>query len=283
MGLFGKKSSLLYYPGCYFYFKLKEIFELYQKIFKKLGIKTIDLDKKLCCGLPAFELGYENEARKLARKNLELFKENNVKEIITNCAGCFYMFEKYKELLPDWDVQVSNMWKIIFNRLNEKPRLIRNFVEEKVGIHDSSYFRDSDIYNDVRNILKVIGCRVIDIDESKENSVDSGASGSLEIHNKELVDEIAKKRVLHFKRAGIDKIVTFSPLDYIILKRNSEEFNIDIIDIGELIGLSLGILNKFEFNAEKEIEKEAEANLIIQEEVEEYEKRHDLEMEKEYE
>ena len=49
MGLFSifKKSSTLYYPGCYTYFKYKEHFEIYKKIFSRLGIDFKLIDKNI--------------------------------------------------------------------------------------------------------------------------------------------------------------------------------------------------------------------------------------------
>ena len=81
MGVFSlfKQSNNLYFPGCVTYFKFKENFDLYKKIFYKLGIGFRVIDKKICCGLPALEGGYEQLARKLARRNFEIFKEEGIK------------------------------------------------------------------------------------------------------------------------------------------------------------------------------------------------------------
>ena len=82
MGIFSlfKKEDALYYPGCMTYYKYKQNFELYKKIFSKLSINVISGENIVCCGLPALEAGYEQEAWKLARKNFELFKEEEVKK-----------------------------------------------------------------------------------------------------------------------------------------------------------------------------------------------------------
>jgi Fe-S oxidoreductase len=58
MGLFGKINTV-YVTDCTTYHKYKEMFDLYQKILNKLGIKFMTLGKHRCCGLPALEAGYE--------------------------------------------------------------------------------------------------------------------------------------------------------------------------------------------------------------------------------
>ena len=91
MGIFSlfNLSNTVYFPGCTTYFKFKEHFEIYQKIFAKLGINFRIIDKKICSGIESLEAGYESEARKLARRNFEIFKEENINAIITNSPEAF--------------------------------------------------------------------------------------------------------------------------------------------------------------------------------------------------
>lgn len=262
MGIFGiKKSGNYYHPGCHTYFKLKNIYELYLKIFDRLGISYNLMDEKVCCGLPALELGYETDARKLARKNFEAMKEKGVRRIMTNCPACQKMFAvDYKEMMPDWDIETENIWKIISSKLKEKPKLIKQLINEEVGFHDSSYLgRHLRIYEEPREILRLIGCSVKEISESREDSYEVSA-GFLDIHNKSLSDKIAENRLLQFKRDRIKLVVTTSPADYIILKRNSYKHDIQVMDIAEILGTALGIYKKA-----VEENPEIEDNILVKE------------------
>ncbi len=78
-------GNTLYYPGCLTKFVAVELKEKYEKILRKLGIDFITLyEFELCCGSPALKAGYEVDFRKLAEKNLKIFKDHAVKKIITN-------------------------------------------------------------------------------------------------------------------------------------------------------------------------------------------------------
>ena len=61
MGLFSlfKGNGMVYFPGDLTYFKFREFYELYLKIFSKLGIKVSFLDKQNSSGLFALQTGYE--------------------------------------------------------------------------------------------------------------------------------------------------------------------------------------------------------------------------------
>lgn len=278
MGLFSRfrKSNTLYFSGCVTYFKFNDNFELYKKIFSKLGIGFKIIDKKICCGLPAFEAGYEVEARKLARRNFEIFKEEGIEEIITSCPACYKMFSQdYPEMLPDWNIDVKNLWEIILEKLENKPRLIKNQAMKMVTYHDSCYLgRYCGIYNIPRRILELIGYEVKELPDSKENSMCCGSCGGLTRTNLKLADEIAKQRLLQSKRMGINKIIVASLENYQILNRNAEEFDIKVLEFSEVLAKALGIKVKKpeipeELTEEKQLVLDVESNIQLEEELKE--------------
>jgi len=264
MGLFSfGKSSTLYFPGCLTYFKYKEYFDLYKKIFLKLGIDFRVLDRNLCSGIELLEAGYDTEVRRLARQNNDIFKEENIKEIITNSPECFKVFLKdYPEIMPDWSIEVKNIWKIILDRLKDKPRLIKFKAMEVIGFHDSCYLgRYCEIYDEPRKILEIIGYEVKEMENSREESMCCGSCGGLARTNPELADGIAKERILQAKRAGIKKLVVCSLDNYRLLKKNSKD--VEILEFSEVLALALGI-RKIEKD-EEEIISEHEVNKIFEE------------------
>lgn len=278
MGLFSRfrKSNTLYFPGCVTYFRFNENFELYRKIFTKLGVGFKIIDKKICCGLPAFEGGYEAEARKLARQNFEIFKEEGIQEIITNSPCCYKMFLKdYPEMLPDWDIEVKNLWQIILDKLESKSRLIKHKAMKLVSYHDSCYLgRHCEIYDAPRRILELIGYEIKEMPDSRGNSVCCGSCGGLTRTNPKLADEIAKQRLLQAKRMGINKIIVTSLSEYELLNKNAGEFDMKVLEFSEVLSLALGIKIKKQEIEEELIEEEqvvldTEANIQLEEELKE--------------
>ncbi len=252
-----RTSNTLYFPGCVTYFRFKENFELYKKIFVKLGIRFKIINMKVCCGLPAFEGGHETEARKLARRNFEIFKEEGINEIITACPACYKMFlQDYPEMLPDWDIEIKNLWEIILNKLESKPRLIKYKAMKLVSYHDSCYLgRYCGIYDAPRRILELIGYEIKEMPDSKENSICCGSCGGLVRTNPELADEIAKKRLSQAKRIGINKIIVASFDNYQLLNKHAEEMEMKVLEFSEVLALALGIKIKKSDSGEETSEK----------------------------
>jgi Fe-S oxidoreductase len=267
LSLFGKSSSL-YFPGCVTYFKFKESFELYKSIFSRLGIDFKVIDKMICCGLPALEAGYESESRKIMRKNMEIFKEEGVTDIITNSPCCYKMFLiDYANMMPDWNTSVKSIWNLILDKLEKNQGLIKNKASETVVYADNCYLgRYCGIYEEPRKILKLIGYELKETFDSKEESFCCGSCGGLPRANPELADKIAKEKISQAKRAGSKKIITGSFNDYELLKRNSEGSGVEVAELSEVLALALGI-NTRSLNKKFSESKENPADLKSEEEL----------------
>ncbi len=276
MGLFDIfRKDVVYFPGCLTYFRNKEGFDLYRKIFSKLGIGFKVLDKHICSGLEPWEAGYENEARKLARKNFDIFNKEGIHNIITNSPGCYKMFlQNYPEMLPDWDVNVINSWELILEKLKKNHYLIKNKAMEVVTYHDSCYLgRYCGIYDSPREILELIGYEIKEMDNTKENSFCCGSCGGLPIANRELANRIAKERILQAKRIGVSKMIVVGFENSSLLKRNVGDSRIQVFELSEVLGNALDIKKIEAFEEEIEGEEriliETKTNMRLQEELKE--------------
>ena len=269
MGLFSifKKSNTLYYPGDLTYFKFHDNFEIYKKIFSKLGIDFKINETNFNSGLEAWEAGYESEARKLIKKNFEMFQEEEITSIITNSPSCYKMFLlDYPEILVDWNIEPKNIWRMMLVKLESKPGVIKYPGSGIVAYNDSCYLgRYCETYEEPRKILELLGYEVREIFDNGEEAMCCGSCGGLPITNPEMADQIAKERLMQAKRAGIKKIVVCSFEEYELLKKNSSETGIEVLELSDVLGFALG-LKKQEFTTD---EKEIEEILAVSEDKEE--------------
>lgn len=188
-------SNTLYYPGCLTKGVLKTELENYKQIFNKLDIDFIMLpDNEVCCGLPVLNAGYKKELKELAKKNYELFKKNNIKKIITNCPSCYHTFnEIYPKLMREWNIKVEHASVAILNALKEKNIKIQG--QEPVTYHDPCHLgRYSKIYDEPRQIIQLLGGKLIEMQHNRENSLCCGGGGGVRANFPELAKEIAKNR-----------------------------------------------------------------------------------------
>lgn len=232
----GKNTA--YYPGCLTNYVLQAEAGNYRKILEKLGVDFIIVPEQLCCGSPVLNAGYEQDARKLARKNLETFKKYSVKKVITNCPACFKTFSKdYREMLPDWNIEVEHILFTILKYLKKKNTDKAN--REKVSYHDPCHLgRHLGIYDEPREILERLGYEVVEMRNNRENALCCGGGAGLKTNNPELANKIAKERVKQAKDAGVSKIITPCPLCYAHMHENSD---IEVLEFSHVVAEALGI------------------------------------------
>lgn len=230
MALFKKlfAGNVLFYPGCLTKFVGKDIEKNYKKILSKIGVDFITLrDLEVCCGSPILNAGYNEEAKKLAKKNLQVFKDHSVQKIVTACPACFRMFSKeYPKMVEAWDIEVEHITQTISKAISSgkyKPR--KN--ESTVTYHDPCHLgRHSGIYDEPRQILKATGANLKEMRLSKEYAFCCGAGSGVKSNFPELANASSKERVQMAKETKAKCLVTTCPMCYYNLKENSDDLDV---------------------------------------------------------
>ena len=138
--------------------------------------------------------GYKNEAIKLANKNFELFKKNSIKKIIVSSPSSYYMFNKiYPELIRGWDIEVEHATITILRELRK--RRIKQREKEIVTYHDTCRLgRYSGIYEEPRDVIKILGGDIIEMKLNRENALCCCGGGGMQENFHKLSNKMAQKR-----------------------------------------------------------------------------------------
>jgi len=237
-------SNTLYYPGCLTKGVLKEQFENYREIFNKLGVDYILLsDMEVCCGLPILNAGYGKDARKLAKKNFNLFKKYGVTKIVTNCPSCYHIFKEiYPTLVRDWDINVEHATVTILNKLKQKRIRFKGSDEEReiVSYHDPCHLgRYSGIYEEPREVIELLGGKIIEMKFNRENAICCGGGGGVYANFPEIAKAVAKRRVSFIPSADKGgKIISPCGLCYANIKSATDKsIEFSTFVIGKLRGM----------------------------------------------
>ena len=247
----------LYLPGCFSEAYLDYTIRNYERIMKKLGIRFRKFSDNFCCSALLEEAGYEKQVRKIAKDNLQILNEKGVIRIITSCPNCFRMLsQNYKEMMPNWDIKVDFILQPIFEVLKNTKNL-SDYFNEPIAYYDSCYLsRYLSFYETPREILKLFGFNVVELQRNHEETLCCGSCGLLPITNPELSKKIAREFITDLKRQKIKKIVTADQLAYKHLRDNlKKEDNIELLEFSEILCDSLGI-KKEKPEAKEDKEKE---------------------------
>ena len=101
MGIFDrfKGGNILYYPGCLIKYAAPELEDNYKEILERVGVDFIVLKElEKCCGSPVLNAGFKKDFEKLVEHNKRIFDEHGINKLVTNCPGCFHIFEKQYQI-----------------------------------------------------------------------------------------------------------------------------------------------------------------------------------------
>ena len=203
--LFGKKEKVLYFPGCLTKGVLTKEMQNYKDIFNKLKIDFVLLsDDESCCGLPVLNAGYKKDTRKLAKRNFELFKRSKITKIITSCPSCYHTFKDvYPEFVKDWNIEIEHATVSILNALKKRGIKYKGKDEDRkvVTYHDSCHLgRYSGIYEEPREVIELLGGKIKELKENRENAMCCGAGGGLRANFPDTAKKAAKIRVKYMPK-----------------------------------------------------------------------------------
>ncbi|MDE3094679.1 MAG: 4Fe-4S dicluster domain-containing protein [Chloroflexota bacterium] len=71
------------------------------RVLNRLGYRVVFPEQEVCCGALSLHAGDRQQARALARRNIDAFLEAEIEAIVVNSAGCGSTMKEYGALLHD--------------------------------------------------------------------------------------------------------------------------------------------------------------------------------------
>jgi glycolate oxidase iron-sulfur subunit len=95
------RFRVAFLSGCLMPYIYDRVHDATIRLLVRHGCEVIVPPEQVCCGALHLHSGDLDEARRLARRNIDVFLAENVDAIIVNVAGCGAAMKEYGELLKD--------------------------------------------------------------------------------------------------------------------------------------------------------------------------------------
>lgn len=95
------KLRVAFLSGCMMPYIYDRVHNATVRLLARHGCEVVVPSEQVCCGALHLHSGDRQEARRLARRNIDVFLAENVDAIIANVAGCGAAMKEYGELLKD--------------------------------------------------------------------------------------------------------------------------------------------------------------------------------------
>jgi glycolate oxidase iron-sulfur subunit len=173
--------------------------------------------RQQCCGALHVHAGMMDEARVLARQNIEAFAASGDDPIVVTAAGCGAALKEYGYLLKDdpdyaerarqFSARVRDITEYLCqHELVPPPKSIRRTVTYQEPCHLAHAQR---ISQQPRALLRAIPG--LDLVEMKESSLCCGSAGIYNIIREEMANELGDRKALHAMETPATEVVTANP------------------------------------------------------------------------
>ncbi len=241
-----KDIDILYWVGCSAALDDRNIkvARATAKVLQASGVKFAILgDEEACCGDPARRLGDEYLFQTLCRQNNEMLNRHNVKKILATCPHCFNSL-KYEYPQFGGNYEVVHHSQFFAGLLKEGRLTIKNPSSLKATYHDSCYLgRYNDIFDEPRDILKVLNANNIELPRHKTNSFCCGGGGGHMWMEEPPDKRVNMRRVEEILNAGVNCVATACPYCLTMLedglKAKESGESVKAKDLSELLAESL--------------------------------------------
>jgi L-lactate dehydrogenase complex protein LldE len=198
------------------------------QMFPQVGVATVEVLHRLgaevsfnpdqtCCGQPAFNTGYREEARGVAARTVELLEREleSSDYIVAPSGSCVSMIKKfYPELFAD-DPEMKQRVERIGDRVFEFSQFLTHVLgieatgavySGKITYHDSCHLlRELGVSKEPRNLIKSVqGAELIEMDRP---DACCGFGGTFSIKFPEISTAIDAEKLASIRRSGADTVV----------------------------------------------------------------------------
>ena len=241
-----EKADVLFHVGCLTSYdkNMHKLAVAASKILKKAGVDFgIAGDNETCCGGRAYQMGYEKDFLRQARKNMAMIKKAGVETVVTVCADGYQAFKVlYDKYGLKEGLEVLHISEYIERLIQGGKLKLRKNVDMSVTYHDpcrlgrlgepwvhwegkkipgdrfvfdppKEYRRGSKgVYEPPRNVLRSIpGLKLTEMTRIKEYAWCCGAGGGVNESNPSFAAWTARERIDEAASTGAEAIVTACP------------------------------------------------------------------------
>ena len=169
-----------------------------------------------CCGALLVHSGMANEARDLARKNIDAFEATGSNPIVVTAAGCGSTLKEYGHLLKDdsayadraqaFSDRVKDFTEIMAENLVVEPGPLRRTVTYQEPCHLVHAQRISE---EPRTLMRAIpGLELV---EMRESSLCCGSAGIYNLLRPEMAKELGDRKAGHAAETAAQVVITANP------------------------------------------------------------------------
>jgi L-lactate dehydrogenase complex protein LldE len=185
------------------------------EVLRRAGCEVEFDERQTCCGQPAFNTGYRTEARRVAKRFIELFEESEAEFIVSPSGSCTAMVHHYGDLFPDderWRARAQAVRARTFELSSFLVRVLQTTdvgarFKGKVTWHDACHgLRELRVRDEPRVLIKNV--KEAELVELENSDACCGFGGTFSVKYPEISTAILDQKIEAIEAAGVDRVVS---------------------------------------------------------------------------
>jgi glycolate oxidase iron-sulfur subunit len=228
------KHKTVFLSGCLMNVMFSEMNTDTIDVLKATGCEIYTPKDQVCCGSLHAHNGDFDTAKKLARKNLDVFSRYEFDYMISNSAGCGAYMKEYGHIFED-EPEYAEKAKIFSKKVKDiteflteiKGEFSFNNLSENVTYHDACHLAHTQkVVSQPREVMAAIpGLNHIPLEES---TWCCGSAGTYNILQYEASMEILKRKMDNIRNTGAETVLTGNPGCYQQIKYGASKFGVNV-------------------------------------------------------
>jgi glycolate oxidase iron-sulfur subunit len=240
-----RKGSAALFTGCIMDVMFADVNRATARVCTKNGLDVSVPKQQICCGALHIHGGDREQARIMARHNIDVFLKSGNDYIVVNAAGCGSAMKEYPELFKDDPVYLEKA-KEFSARVRDVSELLigvgleppKGRVERKVTYQDACHLCHAQgIRSQPRQILNAIpGLELVEMNES---DYCCGSAGIYNLTHPDMSSQILERKMSNVPQQ-VDGIAMGNPGCMMQMKVGAYRYqvDVDILHTVELLDLS---------------------------------------------
>lgn len=196
---------------------LPHIGEATVSLLRRAGVNPIYHEEQTCCGQPAFNAGYREQAKKAAKHFIRVFGDDE--KVVSPSGSCVCMVKvHYPDLLaeePEWRRRAEELSPRVYELSQylvdvRKVEDVGASFEGKVAYHESCHIlRGLGVSEQPKKLISAVkGAQLVPL-----NAADSccGFGGEFAIHYPDLSESMVREKVENYLASGADLLLLCEP------------------------------------------------------------------------
>jgi L-lactate dehydrogenase complex protein LldE len=185
------------------------------EVLRRAGCEVEFDQRQTCCGQPAFNTGYRNEARRLARRFIEIFEESKADAIVSPSGSCTAMVHHFVELFAG-----DEAWRARAESIAERTHEFASFLvnvlavddvgasfDGRVTWHDACHgLRDLNLHSEPRRLIRNV--RGVEFVEMANADACCGFGGTFSVKYPEISVAILDNKIAAVEKADVRAVVS---------------------------------------------------------------------------